>query len=134
MDEAERWRAVGERLRQAREAIHPAVSKREAARRAGFAEITWRQLEAGERQIAKGLKVPMSATDSTVISAARALKIDPAELFEILGREYKGSPEPPPATDGAVSSEWVDAVEARLNRLEESVDAVLARLEGEGLE
>lgn len=85
-DEAAIWKTVGERLGAAREALR--LTKREAARRAGFSEITWRNLEAGERQAAPGVVVPMSPRDDTLASAAVAVELDPAEIFELVGRPY----------------------------------------------
>lgn len=128
MDEAERWRQLGERLRTAREAMLPRPpSKREAARRAGFSDVTWRQLEAGQKQISKGVFVPMTASDHILRAAARVVDLDPAELFEILDRPYT----PLPADDRPAkrsTDERLDAVEAELIRQREVLDELLERL------
>lgn len=88
-DAALAWRRVGQLLGEARRSLRPKVSKREAARRAGFSEITWRQLEAGERQLTKGVKVPPSPKDETLEAAARAVGLDPGIVFSEVGRRYE---------------------------------------------
>lgn len=88
--EAARWVAVGERLGEARRARR--LTKRAAASRAGFSEITWRNLEQGARQAAPGVLIPVSPRDETLEAAARAVDIDPAELFELAQRPYTELP------------------------------------------
>lgn len=97
MANVEDWKAVGRLLNQARMRKH--LSKREAARKAGFAEITWRQLEDGERQIARGVTVPVSPRDGTLVAACRAVGADPAEAFLLVGRAFN-------------PDEWADDVHA----------------------
>lgn len=84
-DEGEAWRRAGELLQRGREAT--GLSKREAARVAGFSEITWRQLEAGERQISRGVKVPPSPKDETLAAAGLVARVALEELFQIVDRE-----------------------------------------------
>lgn len=86
-NEARVWRQVGARLGEERR--RRGLSKRAAAARAGFSEITWRQLEAGERQVSKEVKVPVSPKDETLVAAALAVMIDPAELFAMAGRSWE---------------------------------------------
>lgn len=85
-EELEQWREVGRRLGTARKAMH--LSKREAARRAQFSEGQWRVLEAGERTVAKDIVVAVSPRDDTLVAAARAVGLDPAPLFTVVGRDY----------------------------------------------
>jgi hypothetical protein len=118
--EAATWKLVGAELGRAREALK--LSKRAAANRAGFSEITWRQLEDGEKQIAKGLKVPVSPKDDTLAAAAEAVLLDPVVVFELAGRTY----ERPGIDPGAVPSvaelaQRVDAIDAKLARIEEAL-------------
>ena len=80
--------AVGRELGRARRAMR--ISKREAARRAGIAEITWRQYETGLRQIAPGQFVPVNPQDDKLEMAAVAVGLDPGPLFELAGRAYDG--------------------------------------------
>ncbi len=90
---AERWRAgPGVLLEEARQARR--LSKRGAAREAGFSESTWRQLEDGERQVTEDVRVPVNPRDDTLVAAARAVGIDPAVLFEAAGRPFRGPREP----------------------------------------
>ena len=118
MEGADQWKAVGARLGQARRSLR--LSKRGAAQRAGFSEITWRQLEAGERQIARDVTTPVNPRDDTLAAAARAVNLDPAELFDIAGRDYDATmiELDAPAID---ASEWQAAISARLESLEEEV-------------
>lgn len=87
--DAARWRyTVGRALEQARRGR--GLSKREAASRAKFSEVVWRQLESGERQVAAGIRVPVNPKDETLEAAARAVGLDPAELFAMAGRPWDG--------------------------------------------
>lgn len=118
MEGADQWKAVGARLGQARRSLR--LSKRGAAQRAGFSEITWRQLEAGQRQIARDVTTPVNPRDDTLAAAARAVNLDPAELFDLAGRDYDPTMIEPdaPATD---ASDWRAAISARIESLEEEV-------------
>lgn len=82
----EGWEAVAQLLRDRRKA--QGLSKRAAAKRAGFSEGTWRMLEVGHRQVAAGMTVPPNPTDENLEAAARALAIDPERIFVMVGREY----------------------------------------------
>lgn len=84
--ELARWEAVGAKLSEARRARR--LTKRAAAARAGFSEITWRNLEQGARQVAPGVMVPVSPKDETLEAAARAVDLDPGELFALAQRAY----------------------------------------------
>lgn len=116
------WEAVGQELARARRALR--LSKREAARRARIADITWRQYEAGKRQVAPGVLLPINPSDDNLAAAALAVEIDPGPLFEMVGRTYSGPPPQLPSSDQLVR---LDAVERRLNDLEAKVDLLLAR-------
>jgi transcriptional regulator with XRE-family HTH domain len=83
-DELARWAEVGQLLREGRE--RRGISKRAAAAEAGFSETVWRQLEAGERQIAKGMKIPISPKDETLLRASYVARVDPGRLFDLAGR------------------------------------------------
>ena len=118
MEGADQWKVVGARLGQARRSLR--LSKRGAALRAGFSEITWRQLEAGERQIAREVTTPVNPRDDTLAAAARAVNLDPAELFDLAGRDYDPSTIDLDAP-ALGPSEWQAAISARLDSLEEEV-------------
>lgn len=91
-NEADRWYKVGQRLEEAREEV--GISKRAAAKAAGFSETLWRQLESGERTLAKDLKVPPAPSNKNLEAAAVAVGIDPAELFALADRQYSGRVKP----------------------------------------
>jgi transcriptional regulator with XRE-family HTH domain len=79
------WRAaVGQQLEAARKAAG-IKSMREAARRAGFSEATWRQLESGKRQLAPGHVVTPNPKPDTLIAAARVTGLDPVQLVADAG-------------------------------------------------
>jgi hypothetical protein len=100
------------------------LSKRGAAQRAGFSEITWRQLEAGERQIARDVTTPVNPRDDTLAAAARAVNLDPAELFELVDRKF--DPALIEVDAAPVGSDWQAAIIARLDSLEEEVRRLTA--------
>lgn len=123
MEQSVAWHEVGRQLRQAREAQRPKMSAREAARRAGISDITYRQLEAGQRQVSKDLTVPVSPRDDTLAKSAKAVGLDPAPLFELVGRTYEdddnGGDQPgggEPRTEAGVTAR-LDRIEAALREL-----------------
>lgn len=71
------------------------LSKRAAARAAGFSDITWRNLESGERQIAKGVTVDPSPRDDTLLAACQAVSADPQTVFAAAGRPLPDYAEEP---------------------------------------
>jgi transcriptional regulator with XRE-family HTH domain len=75
---------VGNYLREKRELS--GLSVRAAARRAGFSEARWRQLELGYQ--ARGdKKVPANPLPVTVVRAADALDVDAGEALRIAGMD-----------------------------------------------
>lgn len=121
-----RWtEAIGLRLRQAR----GAMSKREAARRAGFSEGTWRALELGVRRPARGIVVPMNPTVENLVAAAGAVGVDAAELLGLIGLDYQ------PAEDGTQDGDEVGrrltALEARAEVTDLKLDRILRKLGAE---
>jgi len=77
------WVVLGRQL--AAHRIQANLSKRAAAAAAGFSEGTWRQLEAGERNVAPGIVVEMSSRAETVAAAARAVGMDPGTALSLVG-------------------------------------------------
>lgn len=67
-------------------------SKREVARLAGFSDLTWSQLESGERRVARGVVLPVSPRDETLLAAAEAVGLDPALVMKAAGRTYVPTP------------------------------------------
>jgi transcriptional regulator with XRE-family HTH domain len=127
LTEAERWKAVGVLLADARRRC--GLSKRRAAVAAGIAEITWRNLEKGEQQVARGIVRPVSPRDDTLYRAAVAVELDPAELFSVAERPYT-EPPPPPAKEGtgltADDRLRLDDLADRVARIEARLDDQLA--------
>jgi hypothetical protein len=74
------------------------MSKRGAAEAAGFSEALWRQIEDGER-ITRGVSVPANPRDENLEAAAKAVGLDPADVFRAAGRTYEPSDEPLSADD-----------------------------------
>lgn len=103
MEDRNPWIDVGQRLGTARRQLR--ISKREAARRAGFSDGQWRVLEAGRRIVAKGIVVPPNPKDETLQGAAEAVGIDPAELFRLVGRDFVAGATPPPPANGTDPSD-----------------------------
>lgn len=85
-DNADAWKEVGRRIEAARRRLR--LTKRGAATKAGISEALWRHLEAGERSPAPGVVVPVSPRDASLEAAARAVALDPAPLFKLVGRDY----------------------------------------------
>lgn len=77
----EQW-PVGQRIRQAREEL--GISAREAARRAGIGDGTWRYMEIGY-ETKRGQRFPVKPTPVTLAKIARAVEIEPRELFVLAG-------------------------------------------------
>lgn len=111
------WRtAVGALLKQAR----GRTSKRKAAQRAGFSEALWRQLEDGYRTVQQGVTVPVNPRDDTLEAAAKAVGLDPAEVFRAAGRPYE--PLPPEPSEPQSPEEALDELRARVRALEERAE------------
>lgn len=132
VDESESWRAVGARIAAARRA--KGMSKRAAAREAGISEGWWRQLEQGYTQPAPGVVRLPNPRDETLEAVARAVEIQPAYLFGLVGRSYDGPTiELPEEDDRSQFNElrtMLDRLTARIRDVEQLLeDEVLPRLE-----
>jgi transcriptional regulator with XRE-family HTH domain len=119
--------AVGKKLGEARRAM--GISKREASRRAGIAEITWRQYEAGERQVTPGMKVPVNPDSDKLEAAALAVHLDPAPLFELLGRPYAGAPAPARSTLPAELEEGIAGLREAMEVMDDRLRALRAAIQ-----
>lgn len=119
------WKEIGRRIEAARLAMQPKMSKRAVARAANVSDIFYRQLVAGERQVAPGVVVPVNPRDENLAAVAYAVELDPRELFALAGREWDDRL----AKEDEVSlAGRVDAVERRLERIEASVEEMVRRL------
>lgn len=65
-----------------REDMFPAVSMREAARRAGFSVATWSQIEQGHRKVTSSLTIPITGTAEKVARMALVVGATPEQLRE----------------------------------------------------
>ncbi len=74
------WRTVAEILSEARTRL--GLSKRQAARRAGISEGTWRQLERGPTLQNNTLYVNQTRPEN-LYAAAQAVGVDPKVLFDL---------------------------------------------------
>jgi len=78
------WRTVAEVLGEARKRLR--LSKRQAARRAGISEGTWRQLERGPTLEGNTLHTNQTRPEN-LYAAARAVGVDPEVVFGAFGEE-----------------------------------------------
>jgi len=69
-----------------REEMFPAVSMREAAKRAGMGTATWVQAEQGYRKVTAAVTIPIRATDDKLAAMAFVVGATPQQLRET-GRE-----------------------------------------------
>lgn len=117
-----RWsEAIGKRLREGR----GRMSKREAARRAGFSEATWRALELGVRRPAKGIEVPVNPTVENLVAAAEAVGINPDEILSMVGLAYQAAFERVETATNEVQElrDEVARLAARVELLDRQLDA-----------
>lgn len=113
------WRdRVGARI----EAARGRESIRAAARRAGVDEALWRQVELGYRKVG-GVQISANPRDRSLAAIARAVGLDPGEVFAAAGR---GEVIDLPTIDGSDAAR-LNAVEERLDRIEEAVGRLLER-------
>jgi len=78
------WRTVAETLGAARKRLR--LSKRQAARRAGISEGTWRQLERGPTYEGGMLYINQTRPEN-LFAAARAVGVDPKIVFGAFDEE-----------------------------------------------
>jgi hypothetical protein len=125
------WGVVGTEVRGARRALRPEVSIREASRRAGFSDATWRKLESGGFT-QHGHWVPPNLTNKNLEAAAVVVGLDPRHVFGLVGREYDG-PYAEAATERPSGSRA--ALSGKIERLNEedrlAVESIVDRLLGE---
>lgn len=119
------WRhEIGKPIEAARQ--RAGLSKRKAAQLAGCSEGLWRQLESGARPIPGGDPVPGNPRPTTLISALSVVGLDVAEYMKIAGH---GDVD----IDNVVFPHRpleISDLAARLDRVEERLDRVLAALQG----
>lgn len=114
------WDAIGERLWRARNRL--GISKREAARRAGLSEGAWRHLEAGKKVVNRTIVEP-NPRNENLVAAARAVDIDPVELFELASREL-----PPGLIEATPDSDVIQQYRQLSAQDKQLVEQLIARL------
>lgn len=62
--------------------MFPPVSRREAARRAGFSVATWTQIEQGYRKVTSALVIPITGTAEKVARMGLVVGAEPGQLRE----------------------------------------------------
>ena len=82
--------AEADLIRQRRESAEPALSRRQAAARAGISPSQWGDVERGSKTAGSGVVAPVRATAETLARMARAIGVSP-EDFEAAGREDAAS-------------------------------------------
>lgn len=118
------WQQVGETLKRAR--VRLGISKREAAKRANLSDGAWRHLEAGLK-IVSGAVVHPNPRNENLVSAALAVKVPPAVLFELAARPLPSELVEAPSPDRLLESIQRlraidrDLVASLINRLAQQV-------------
>ena len=72
--------AEAELIRHRREAATPAMSRRQAATKAGISPSQWSDVERGSKQGGSGVTIPVYATAQTLARMARAVGATPEDL------------------------------------------------------
>ena len=73
-------------IRQRREALVPAMSRRQAAAKAGLSPSQWGDVERGRKKAGSGIVVPVQATADTLARMAHAVSVSADDLASA-GRE-----------------------------------------------
>jgi hypothetical protein len=102
------------------------LTKREAATRAGFSEALWRHLEAGRKEVYGRMVLPNPRREN-LVSAARAVDLDPEVLLSVLGVSGSIAAGQSPLSDAA--SPLTDRIAALPARDQRVVEALVTALE-----
>lgn len=87
------WYEFGEWL--AGQRVRLGLTKRQAAERAELSPSTWSTIEQGGRTV-RGEWIFPSPGDTTLVRIAKAVQIDPWEVFEMLKRPWRDELDPAP--------------------------------------
>jgi transcriptional regulator with XRE-family HTH domain len=110
------WRFVAETLMAAR--LRLRLSKRQAARRAGISEGTWRQLEKGP-EFMNGVLYTNNTRPENLFAAARAVGVEPKVIFDAFGEEVPS---------GVDFTPYDDRLAKKISRLEVRDRDIVERL------
>jgi transcriptional regulator with XRE-family HTH domain len=78
--------AEADLIRQRRESVTPAMSRRQAAMKAGISPSQWSDVERGHKRAGSGITIPVQATAETLARMARVVGASGPELAAV-GRE-----------------------------------------------
>ena len=78
--------SAAELIRQRREAATPALSRRQAAAKAGISPSQWSDVERGSKHVGSGVTIPVHATAQTLARMARSVGATPEDL-QAAGRD-----------------------------------------------
>ena len=110
------WRTAAEILGAARKRLR--LSKRQAARRAGISEGTWRQLERGPTLIQNTLYINQTRPEN-LYAAARAVGVDPKIVFDAFEE---------PVPEGIDFTPYDDRLAKKISQLEVRDRDIVERL------
>lgn len=129
--EPSEWRKrVGKSVEDRRRSLFP--SRRAAATGSGISEVWWRQIETGQRQLAKGIVVAPAPSQSAKEKMCRRLRWTADSIDRLLNGE------PPIEVAVEVASDLseldlgdrVSRLEARADAVDQKLDEILRRLPG----
>jgi transcriptional regulator with XRE-family HTH domain len=130
MPETVAWRFVAETLTAAR--LRLRLSKRQAARRAGISEGTWRQLEKGP-EFMNGVLYTNNTRPENLFAAARAVGVEPKVIFDAFAQEVPAGVDFTPYDDRLAKK--ISRLEVRDRDLvERLVDSMMDNSVGDELE
>jgi transcriptional regulator with XRE-family HTH domain len=118
MDETAAWVEVGRRIREAREALRPKISARKAADLAQMGRTYWQDIERGFR-LDGGRFNP---SDEKLEAAALVVGLDPAPLFDLVGRTYEPTNPSGPASFPLPTEAVLAAMLEELRAIREALD------------
>lgn len=122
------WREqVGQHVEARREQL--GLSRRAAAKRAGFSEATWRHFEAGEKKVAPDTIVPASFSARSRVGVCRALMWTDDSVDRLLRGEAAEVLEVTAATELENLRRYVDRLSLQVERLTRASVAMSAAID-----
>lgn len=122
------WREqVGRHVEARREQL--GLSRRAAAKRAGFSEATWRAIEAGEKRVAPDMVVPASFSAKSRVGVCRALMWTDDSVDRLLRGEAPQVLEVSTATELESLRQYVERLSLQVERLTRTSVAMSAAID-----